>query len=54
MKIIFNYEYPPIPVRSLDWSAVLEGYDAGDPIGRGPTREAAEADLREQLEDRKS
>lgn len=54
MKIITNFVYPPIPDRQCDWSAVLENYDGGnvdydtpsrDRIGRGPTREAAIADL---------
>jgi hypothetical protein len=52
MKIVFHYENPPIPIRCCDWSATLEGYDAGDPIGRGATPEEAEADLLEKLEER--
>lgn len=58
-KIITEHVYPPIPDRSCDWSAVLEGYDGGDvapgvpsrdPIGRGPTELAAIADLLDQAE----
>ena len=51
-KIETEFVYPPIPSRDNDWSAVLAGYDAGDPIGRGPTEVAAIADLLYQLEDR--
>lgn len=54
-KIITNFDYPPIPVRKFDWSAVLDGYDGAedshDPIGRGATEKEAVADLIEQLED---
>jgi hypothetical protein len=32
MTIITNFDYPPIPVRSFDWSAVLDGYGSN---GRG-------------------
>jgi hypothetical protein len=49
--IVTEFVYPPIPSRDNDWSAVLAGYDAGDPIGRGPTETAAVADLLEQLDD---
>lgn len=60
VKIHTTHEYPPIPIRSMDWSAVTDDYDVdcdGDgffstsPVGRGPTEEAAIADLLEQLED---
>ena len=49
--IVTHFDYPPIPNRNADWSAVLAGYDAGDPIGRGPTETAAVADLLEQLDE---
>jgi hypothetical protein len=45
-----TFVYPPIPDRRFDWMATLQGYDVGDAIGRGPTEQAAIADLREQLE----
>lgn len=48
MKIHTSFDYPPIPVRSMDWSAYV---DPEGPIGRGPTEEAAIADLKEQLDD---
>jgi hypothetical protein len=44
-KIVTSFDYPPIPVRDADWSAVREGYDAGDFIGRGRTEADAVADL---------
>ncbi|CAB4140886.1 hypothetical protein UFOVP399_4 [uncultured Caudovirales phage] len=50
-RIVATYDPPPIPVRNCDWSAVLDTYDAGDPIGWGRTRDEAVADLEEQLAD---
>lgn len=51
MRIVTQYAPPPIPDRNYDWSAVDdESYDGPDsPIGRGATKEAAIADLMEQL-----
>ena len=46
-----EFEYPPIPVRHFDWSAVLGGYEPGDPIGRGGTESDAIADLMDMLEE---
>lgn len=56
-KIITHFEYPPIPVRCFDWSAVTENYDGApdagwQPIGRGATEAEAVADLLEQIADR--
>jgi hypothetical protein len=59
-----TFEYPPIPCRSMDWSAIdddtydasYEGEDeAGNhwksgPVGRGATEAEAIKDLLEQLE----
>lgn len=50
-KVITENVYPPIPDRRWDWSAVFDGYEPGDPIGRGPTEEAAIEDLLEQIEE---
>lgn len=49
-KIVAQYDPPPIPDRTKDWRA----YDAlrcdeTGPFGYGRTREAAIADLMEQL-----
>ncbi len=51
MKIITHYEYPPIPIRSFDWSAVTDNYEPGHPVGHGRTEQEAIADLKAQLED---
>lgn len=59
MKITTSHDYPPIPTRNCDWSAIdSDTYDGAPdthppcPIGRGPTEEAAIRDLLEQIEDR--
>ena len=50
-----NFDYPPIPVRDFDWSAVDDNYDGAEdshcPIGRGRTEQDAINDLLEQLTD---
>lgn len=51
-KILTRYAPPPIPIRDLDWDAVFENYEAGDPIGYGPTEEDAIADLKDKMEAR--
>ena len=38
--------------RIYDWSAVRDGYDAGDPIGYGKTAEEAIADLKKEESER--
>lgn len=55
--IVTEYVYPPIPDRSMDWSATLRDYDGApdakgpsSKIGRGPTETSAVADLLEQLD----
>jgi hypothetical protein len=60
-KIRTTHEYPPIPIRSMDWSAVdddtydvdcdQDGFFSTSPVGRGATEEEAINDLLEQLED---
>jgi hypothetical protein len=47
-----HFEYPPIPDRSVDWSATFDSYEPGDLIGRGPTELVAIADLLEQERER--
>jgi len=60
-KIVTNFDYPPIPVRSMDWSAYIDGSIdvCGDPecgcrskvrIGHGASEAEAVTDLLEQLE----
>jgi hypothetical protein len=54
MTIKTHFDYPPIPIRSFDWSAIDDDtYDGtpGCPIGHGETERAAIADLLEQLEE---
>lgn len=50
-KIQTEHVFPPIPVRTMDWSAVTDNYDLGHPIGRGATEQAAIDDLMEQLDE---
>lgn len=57
-----THEFPPIPIRSMDWSAVdddtydvdcdQDGFFSTSPVGRGATEQEAINDLLEQLEDR--
>lgn len=56
-KVRTTYEYPPIPVRSMDWSAIYDDTcdgteDSGNRghIGRGATEAEAIADLVENYE----
>ncbi len=48
-----SHVYPPIPIRSFDWSAHYGDYDLGDLIGWGPTEELAIQDLLDLTEDYK-
>lgn len=53
MKIRTEFDNPPIPLRSFDWSAVdADNYEPGHPVGRGTTEQEAIADLIEQTEER--
>ena len=47
--IVTKYDPPPIPIREFDWSAVFEGYEGGDPIGFGKTRDEAIFDLLDKV-----
>jgi len=63
MKIKTSFDYPPIPFRGCDWSAIdADTYDMMDidedgtvtssyPVGRGATEAEAIADLLTQMED---
>ena len=46
--IVTTFDAKPIPIRLFDFSAIFEGYEPGDPIGRGETEEQAINDLKEQ------
>lgn len=50
-KIVTHFEYPPIPIRQFDWSAIDDDtYDGeGCPIGRGATEEDAINDLLDKI-----
>jgi hypothetical protein len=55
-----NHDYPPIPVRDMDWSAIdddtydvdcdEDGFFSRCPVGRGRTEQEAIDDLLDQLE----
>ena len=46
--IITSHDYPPIPLRQYDWSAIRNDYDEGDLIGHGRTEQEAIDNLKEQ------
>jgi hypothetical protein len=50
MKIETSFVNPPIPVRSLDWQAVTDGYEPGAPIGQGETEQEAIVDLKWKMD----
>ena len=62
ITISTTFEYPPIPVRDMDWAAVdsntydcdcdEDGYFTSSPIGRGATELEAVEDLLAQIEER--
>jgi hypothetical protein len=54
IKVSTSFDYPPIPYRGADWSAVDDStYDGeGCEIGRGATEQQAIDDLIEQIEER--
>ena len=51
-----SFDYPPIPVRRFDWSAIDDDtYDGAEdsccPVGHGATEQEAIDDLLDQLTD---
>jgi len=50
LKIITSHDYPPIPVRNLDWSACIDVQEETGTYGHGATEQEAIDDLKEQLE----
>ena len=50
VPIVTELVLPPIPTTRFDWCAAREGYEPGDPIGYGPTEQAAIEELIEQEE----
>ena len=51
MKVLTQYNPPPIPTRRFDWVACLDSYDEGDPIGWGRTEDDAIEDLLTQVKE---
>jgi hypothetical protein len=59
MNIVTRFDPPPIPLRQFDWKAYLPDLYDGAPdsgewgnwVGRGATKEAAIADLLDQIAD---
>lgn len=53
---VINTEHvvPPIPSRMFDWTATEEGYEPGDPVGRGCTEAEAISDLKNQMNEVKA
>jgi len=49
MTIKTSYDYPPIPIRTFDWSAWDETLDEDSIIGHGETEIEAIKDLLEKL-----
>jgi hypothetical protein len=50
-KIRTNYDFPPIPIRSHDWSAWVDGSEESGPFGNGATEAEAIADLKEKMDE---
>jgi hypothetical protein len=49
-EILTDFVYPPIPIRTMDWAAWIDGSeDLGMTVGRGASRDIAIADLIDQL-----
>lgn len=61
MKIVTEFVNPPIPIRSMDWSAIdsdtydcdcdQDGFFSNCPVGRGSTEQEAIDDLMDQMVD---
>lgn len=49
MTIKVTYDPPPIPIRSHDWSAWVDGYEELGPFGRGSTISASVFHLYSQM-----
>lgn len=46
-----NFLYPPIPIRTLDWCACVDGREEAGPCGYGATRDEAVTELFELLDE---
>jgi hypothetical protein len=47
-EIRTEHVYPPIPERAMDWRAVFDDYEPGEPQGWGATEQEAIDDLMAQ------
>jgi hypothetical protein len=50
MKIVTRYDQLPIETRSFDWTATMDNYQPGDPVGKGQTERDAIGDLLAQVD----
>jgi hypothetical protein len=50
MKIVTRYDQLPIETRSFDWTATMDNYHPGDPVGKGQTEKDAIGDLLAQVD----
>jgi hypothetical protein len=50
MKIVTRYDQLPIETRSFDWTATMDNYQPGDPVGKGQTEKDAIGDLLAQVD----
>lgn len=50
VKVKVIHDYPPIPIRTMDWCAYIDGREEDGFYGYGRTREAAIRDLIENWE----
>jgi hypothetical protein len=50
MKIVTRYDQLPIETRSFDWTATMDNYQAGDPVGKGQSEKDAIGDLLAQVD----
>lgn len=48
-KIIIDYVHPPVPIRTYDYVAYVEGTEEYGPYGWGATRRDALYTLRDEL-----
>jgi hypothetical protein len=49
-RIVTTYVNPPIPIRTSDWCACIDGQEECGPYGWGRTEAEAIADLEDNLE----
>lgn len=49
--VVVEFVYPPVPVRSWDWMAYVDGREESGPYGHGATRDEAVEALFEEIEE---